>query len=655
MNKRENIKSSERRTRKIFRSTISVLKFSVSIRFGILLLFSFFVFSCAQLQSPKTEPFYAEKVTPPPVQEFRWTNGRMPKSFDPARASAPPETDFVRALYEGLTDSDSATLKPVSAIAAKWTASPDFKTWTFYLRKDAKWSNGEAITARDFARSWQRLVELGDQVPQRGLLKNIVGMDTENVLPVFANEEVDVLSKDSSTSSSEQLPASNNTKTGQAKSGISKSEKNKQPKKNDLKDLFGVEAIDDFTLQVKLVQPDADFASLVAHPMFRPVYGDGAEFETGDLNPRIITSGAFRIESVMADNILLARAENYWDAAQVGLEKVRFVAADNAENALAAYRVGEVDAVTNADFKPLALKLLAPYDDFQRATHSALNFYQFNAEKPQFKDERVRKALAMSIERERLTEDELDGASHPALSFSPQTEDERKISQDVIAAQKLLADAGYTEGKFFPTIQLLINRNDVQRRIARAVAKMWKKNLNIETEIIVKDAQDFEQSFKNGEYDIVRRGVVLPTSDETANMLALFPPASETVNTTAEKKSTVTSAEQVLNEKTAESKLDFGNSENSLPANSNAVNNSAIETDKNSPTVVRKNDAPQVLTEQQAIDLLPAIPLYFPTSYWLVKPYVEGFQINSLDAPSLKNVRINNSWQPSNQKLISNQ
>lgn len=627
-------------------------KSSVSICIYLCLIFPALFFSaCSELQKPKTEPFYAEKVTPPRVQEFRWSNGKMPKSFDPARVSASPEADFVRALYEGLTDTDSKTLQPVPAVAANWTVSDDNKTWTFYLRKDVKWSNGETVKAQDFVSSWKRLAELGDQVPQRSLLKNIVGMDTENVLPVFANEEVDVLSKDSLASgfSSEKKQGESDSTVSEHKTPDNKKAINPE-QKVEKKNIFGVEAINDSTLKVTLFQPDADFASLVAHPVFRPVYGDGKEFESEGLRQDIVTNGAFRIASIEADKIVLERADYYWNAGEVQLQRVSFVSSENAESALAAYRAGEVDAVTNADFKPLALKLLTPYDDFQRTTHSALNFYQFNADKEQFKDARVRKALAMSIERERLTEDELDGASHPALNFSPFSE-KVKLPQDVEQARKLMSDAGFAEGKDFPAIQLVINRNDVQKRIARAVAKMWKKNLNVETEIVVKETEDYDQALKNGEFDIARRGVVLPTSDETANMLAMFPPKTETKkeNPNQPSKTDIPTANQVLKEKTAESKLDFSDPANPSP-------------DEEKPGVLSPenflalniDESSLILTEQQALEALPAIPLYFPTSYSLVKPYVEGFEINALDAPSLKNVRINNDWQPSNQKILSN-
>ena len=93
------------------------------------------------------------------------------------------------------------------------------------------------------------------------------------------------------------------------------------------------------------------------------------------------------------------------------------VAAENAEQALAAYKAGDIDAVTNADFEPLALKLLEPFEDFRRRPHAAVNFYEINHERAPFDDRRVREALAIAIERERLTEGEMEGTTRPALSF----------------------------------------------------------------------------------------------------------------------------------------------------------------------------------------------------------------------------------------------
>src|SRR4051794_8221066 len=102
--------------------------------------------ACSEIQKPATEPYFAV-TAPPPKQEFRWSNGKMPKSFDPARASVAPETDIVRTLFEGLTEIDPRTLETVAAAAEKWSASDDMRVWTFQIRKDARWSNGKRVTA----------------------------------------------------------------------------------------------------------------------------------------------------------------------------------------------------------------------------------------------------------------------------------------------------------------------------------------------------------------------------------------------------------------------------------------------------------------------------------------------------------------------------
>ena len=105
-----------------------------------------------------------------------------------------------------------------------------------------------------------------------------------------------------------------------------------------------------------------------------------------------LQTARFRIFSIGQDGLTLDRAENYWNKNEIELERVRFVPAENAEKALEAYRAGDVDVVTNADFEPLALKILTPFSDFERTTHSALNFYEFNRLSVPFQDRRVRRS-----------------------------------------------------------------------------------------------------------------------------------------------------------------------------------------------------------------------------------------------------------------------
>ncbi len=639
-------------------------KKSVSICVYLCLIFSALLLSaCSELERPKTEPYYAE-TAPPPKQEFRWSNGKTPKSFDPALAAAPPETDVVRAVYEGLTDTNSKTLEIIPAIALKWKSEEDDKIWTFELRRDAKWSNGETVTAEDFVRSWKRLAESERKdISYPDLFNNIVGMKIEEKpeIPVETpqnNDEIDILPKPSAAPNSpifnnppiqnlpKPLPKTENRQADTNQKPIPEISSEQKPKVEDKEDKnaekeekFGVEAVDKFTLKVSLKKSDKDFPALVAHPLFRPVHSKTV-FEKDKLNADIITNGAFRISSVGQDGITLDKAENYWNKDQVKLERVRFIPQENAEKALESYRLGELDAVTNADFEPLALKLLTPYGDFQRTVHSALNFYEFNQKNKPFDDKRIREALAISIERERLTDDEMGGTTKPALGFLPHNQEPpTKLTQDSVRGQKLLSEAGFPNGENFPTIKLLINRNNIQQRIARSVARMWKQNLNIETEIIIKEAVELETAGKEGDYDMIRRGVVFPTTDETVNMQTIFE-SNKTVEEETENQKT---ADLVKDQKLPE-KL---NSELSAPMKSdgkllNLPANSAVA----SETDEEVSDRIIILTEEDALNELRAIPLYFPTSYSLVKPYIQGFEINTLDAPSLKDVSIDKYWQP---------
>ncbi len=604
------------------------------------LLLLFFT-ACSELEKPKTEPFYAD-AKPPAKKEFRWSNGKLPKSFDPALAAAPPETDIVRAVFEGLTDTDSKTLQAAPAIAEKWEASGDFKTWTFHLRKDAKWSNGINIKAEDFVRSWKRLSELGDRIPHYKLLKNIVGMkkpETEINISPTENLEIDSISKLAANQSlpyTKAQPNSNSSVNPAANTRLADTNKTEpSPKKEESP--FGVEAFDEYTLKVSLIKPDKEFPALAANPIFRPIFGDGKDFEGDKLNAAVVTSGAFRIASIGQDGITLDRAENYWDRASVELERVRIVPTDSAEKALQAYKAGELDAVTNAEFEPLALKLLTPFEDFKRTTHSAVNFYEFNLQKPPFNDRNVREALAISIDREKLTQDEMEGATEPALSFLPFDEDEEtKLTQDNEKARQLLADAGFPDGKNFPDVQLVVNRNNIQKKIADSVVKMWKDNLNIGIKVVIKESDQISAAKKTNDFDIIRRNAVLPTTDETANMLAIFPPRKEVKENQGEKNP---NADEKLKTDTPQT----GKDTLEIP-----TFDTLVREDSGKSVFVEYLDetSEAVLTEDQAITELPAIPLYFPTSYSLVKPYIQGFEINSLDAPSLKNVRIDVNWQP---------
>ena len=640
---------------------------------------------------------YYGRVIVPRAQEFRWSDGGLPKIFDPALAAVPPDTDVVRAMFEGLTDYDPRSLKPVSGVATRWESSADKRVWTFYLRSDARWSNGDPVTAHDFVRSWQRTLRFGERAPHARLMQNIEGAQATTAAP-----SVQPPSAASPTASAAPSPVqpspiiapplavnSDNARAGEQ--GASSPANTSQ-----MPPVFGAEAINDHVLKVRLQHSDEDFAALVAHPVFRPVHtviGSSENRSTdeqssandstageGESDARIVSNGAFTLAARETDSVLLERTGSYWDVGAVKLKRVRFVSMRDGEEALAAYGAGQVDAVSNASFEPLALKLLAPYEDFDRATYGALTYYAFNTTRSPFDDLRVRRALAISIDRERLSADTLEGRTEAATRFLPfpiavrenddsSSNNPDKTSQDADArlgfdpkrARQLMTEAGFPGGDGFPTIKLLVNRNDQQRLLAQAIAGMWRNVLGVETEITVRAWDEYEAAIRAGDYDIARRSVVMPTIGEKMNLLAMFePPAGDaesvypavalagdgsatspfTSSATAHGAPPVTTPGMPLI--TAPVTPTPHGASPSQAAASAQGNLDGQMSPGNSPAV-----APVVLSEAQALRELPAMPIYFATSNILVKPYVEGFQTNLLDAPILKYVRIDTGWKQS--------
>lgn len=616
------------------------------VRLSLALLLSLSLLSGGCFESEKGEQFYG-RVVAPRAQEFRWSDGGLPRVFDPARAAAPPDTDVVRALFEGLTDYDPATLKPVAAVASRWESSDGAREWTFHLRRDAFWSNGDQVTARDFVRSWQRTLRLGEGAPHAKLLSNIEG--ARALMSPPPAEETNAREAPSPSASPEAAGAAT------AGEGVKAESK-------DSNLAFGAKALDAHTLRVTLLRPDRSFPALVAHPVFRPYHelspaSDLAALRVeqqnrggGDAALGIVTNGAFNLSELHGESVVLERSANYWDSSSVKLERVFFVAKRDAEDALAAYRAGEIDAVTNASFESLALKLLTPYKDFRRETFGALTYYQFNTSRPPFDDARVREALAISLDLERLSADTLGGATEPARRFLPfataedgqekpegagedvaetaekEAEGEERVEpvrRNVERARRLLAEAGFPGGENFPRVRLVVNRNDQQRTVAQEVARTWRNLLGVETEIVVRNWEEYEALIRAGDYDVARKGVVMQSVDEESNMLAIFgegPAAPES--------STPGDAEPPTSSDAAA---------DATPGQAQA----AGQTQPASQPV-----APLILTEAQALRELPAIPLYFASSYALVKPYVNGFETNLLDAPSLKNVSLDTGWKP---------
>jgi oligopeptide transport system substrate-binding protein len=566
----------------------------------------------------KGERFYG-KVVVPAAQEFRWSDGGLPKVFDPARAAAPPDTDAVRALFEGLTEYEPGTLRPAPAVASRWEPTEGGRRWTFHLREGARWTNGDPVTAQDFVRSWRRTLRLGERAPHARLLANIEGAESLAAQTFGGTQAV--------APPEDEAAAAKRPRVGETTARGSGAKPPPRPKS------FGVHALDTRTLRVTLKHPDRNFPALVAHPVFRPVHELSPEAvlpePSFEQEPGIVTNGAFSLARLAGDSVELARAESYWDAASVRLERVRFVDKGDTESALAAYRAGEVDVVSNAAVEPLAVKLLTPFEDFRRETFAALNYYRFNTARPPFDDVRVRQALAFALDVERLSKDTLGGATEPTRTFIPTERtgtDEAGVDEGVSSglehnverARTLLEQAGYPGGENFPRVRLLINRNEQQRLVAQAVARMWREALGVETEIVARPWEEYEAMLRAGDYDVARRSLVMQTTDEETNMRQLFGGPGDAEGAAQEAETAAATPADT-------------------PAGAEASADAAL---------AQARPTPAALTEAQALRELPAIPLHFASSYALVKPYVDGFESNLLDAPSLKHVRINRDWRP---------
>jgi oligopeptide transport system substrate-binding protein len=620
----------------------------------------------------ESSQFYG-RVTVPRSQEFRWSDGGLPRVLDPARAAAPPDTDAVRALYDGLTDYDPQTLAPVSADAYRWEASGDKRVWTFYLRGDARWSNGDQVTAQDYLRSWQRTLNLGDDAPHAELLSNLVEA-TKGTREPRERSDASALTQPSPT------PTTTPT-VGEHRVAHTTS----------IEPHLAVEAVDDHTLRVRLRHPDPNLPSLLAHTIFRPVHGSMPEGElrSGETNAHtpsranesnarapLVTNGAFRLSETTDEAVVLEREPDYRDASNVALDKVRFVNERDAESALRAYHDGKIDALTNANVEPAALKLLASYRDFERTTFGALTYYDFNPARPPFDDVRVREAFALALDRKRLSEDTLGGSTVSAEKFLPtptspnreqsttdddqqgdsqrdadqrddverdnekfdgeQRADEKRADEkradekqdavksesgartlgyDPTRARLLLAEAGYPGGQGFPRVRLLVNRNEQHRQVAEAVAEMWRSVLGVETEIEAKSWDEYETLLRAGEYDVAKRSTIMQTPDEEQSIAAMFPPDRFTfgvAEATAPTATTTPTPQTVV-------ALPRGRTSHAL--------------------------ASELLSESDALREVPAIPIYFASAFALVKPYVRNFDNNLLGVYSLKRVRLDTEWQ----------
>ncbi len=394
-----------------------------------------------------------------------------PSDIDPHGNTGHPESQIQRALYEGLVSRKADTLETIPGVAESWEMSEDGLTYTFYLRKNARWSNGDPVTAHDFVWTWKRAI-----TPKLG---NHYGY----TFYVFKNAEA--------YHSGELTDFSQ----------------------------VGIKALDDYTLQVELAGPVPYLLELLSFKTMYPVHPptvekfNGAEqLATPWTRPEnFVGNGPFVLKDWVVNQVLSVKKNDYyWAKDDIKLNEIHFyaTASETAEERM--FRAGQLHITYEL---PGEKK-----EGYRNQNHPAFNafplystyYYAFNVKKPPLDDVRVRKALAYAIDRKLITERVLKGGQIPAYAFTPPNElgyvPEAKMPENIELARQLLADAGYPEGKGFPNITILYNTLEQHQSIAVVIQQMWKQNLGIDVTLRNEDWKVWLANIKIGNFEISRSG-----------------------------------------------------------------------------------------------------------------------------------------------------
>ena len=416
---------------------------------------------------------------------LHWGNGTEPQSLDPHIATGVPEHHIISSLMEGLVHKDGETLEPRPGVAKSWDISADGRVYTFYLRQDARWSNGDLHNAHDYVWSWWRALQ-----PALGNLYAYMYFPIANAKAYYDGEISDFSQ-------------------------------------------VGVKALGDYVLQVTLTEPIPYFLQLLDHYSTYPVHRATIEkFGTADqrgtrwtFEGNIVGNGAFQLKEWKINRrITVERNPHYWNAENVRLNQVVFYPTENVTTEERMFRAGQLHYSGIPSDK---IQVYSQSDDpsLRIQPYLGVYFYRLNVDKPQLSDKRVRRALGMTINRDQLVSQITKGGQIPAYTITPPGTmgyyPESDLTFDPEAAKKLLAEAGYPNGEGFPTTEILYNTSEGHRKIAVALQQMWKKHLNIDVVLLNQEWKVYLDTVSNHHYEIARAGWIGDYVDPN-NFLDMF-------------------------------------------------------------------------------------------------------------------------------------
>jgi len=527
---------------------------------ALLVLASIFLFACTGGESNVTEGNR--------LGILHYGNGSEPQGLDPHVVTGVPENHLIRALFEGLAVKNPYTLEPEPGVAERWEFSADQRVVTFHLREDALWSNGDQMTAHDYVWSWQRALN-----PAMGNLYAYMLYPMLNA-EAFATGKIEDF------------------------------------------DEVGVKALDDHTLQVTLTEPTPFFLQLMDHystfALHRPTiekFGNATDrFTRWTRVENIVSNGAFRLtEWKLNRRISMAKSDTYWDSDNVKLNGVVFYPTENIVSEERMFRVGQLHYTQTIPLDKIPVYQAMENSPYVQAPYLGTYFFLINTTRPPVDDVRVRKALSMSIDRQKLNDTVLQKSNVPAYSITPPGtlgyQPPKLFDYDPGQARQLLADAGFPDGQGWPGLELIYNTSESHRKIAVALQQMWKDVLNIQVTISNQEWKVYLDSVTQMEFDVARRGWIGDYVDPN-NFLDLFLTGGGNNNT--------------------------GFSD---PRYDEMITRLAPQAKTREERFAIFKEAETMLMEQ-----MPILPIYTYTSKHLIHHSVKGMPANLMDSLNLKYV-----------------
>ena len=398
-------------------------------------------------------------------------NGTEPESLDPGKTSGVPEDNIERQLLEGLVVVGKDG-KIAPGVATSWE-NKDFKVWTFKLRDNAKWSNGDPVTAQDFVYSWQRTTDPKTASPYATYLADAHVTNAQAIVD------------------------------GKAKP-----------------DTLGVKAVDPHTLEVTLTEPVPYFVDMLTHSSVLPVHKGTVEKggEKWTQPGSFVGNGAYTLkEWTVNSKIVLERNKNYWNDAATQINQVEILPIQEETTDVNRFKAGEIDVTANAlptdMFAQLKTDLGAQvHVDPYLCTY----YYEFNTKKAPFNDPKVRRALSLALDRDVITEKVMQQGQTPAYAFTPPATNDYKANhpewekwskeQRIAEAKKLLNEAGYSDAKPLD-VTLLYNTSENHKKVAVAATALWKQSLGfVNVTLDNKEWKTILDNRKTGNYQFARAG-----------------------------------------------------------------------------------------------------------------------------------------------------